>query len=263
MGAGPPSGPKPDDMFNGIPQQTVSNEIFFRSIEEKREHEARKQHVGLPGEALTGSLVAAIRRAVTHLPPVSTELAPHIHPPFRGRTFDSVSKVVINPNAATGDALAIAGGAILAAAEASGFMGVVIPVLNPATLTATVPILTFTIPQTTRAVFQSFIVHIHSLDGFKALRFSVSSSGRLIFDEIEIDAGSPQRDVFFTGGQNDVVTINARNLDLNSAYLVETTLSGWTYPVEQGDDSLISTMLRSDPGDGGIQGDILGAGSGR
>jgi hypothetical protein len=173
-------------------------------------------------------------------PIVRTKDAPWQSAPFRSQPLLIENRWVVGP-ATTVNPGAIAAAAALALASApySGGLTVTTQTLT----TDFVAGLTYQIPQGWRAVIQGVGLGAPSANK-DALRWRVVNGG------IPLGLGAQGGGLWprgsaddllgvnmVSGLANDTFTIEVRNLDVNSGYLVEARISGYMFPVAQNDDS--------------------------
>lgn len=180
---------------------------------------ATGQSMGGPGGASQAPVIPVMLPAWTAPPPDAKEL-------------DYTQLFVVDVNATTGDADAIAGSTVLAASACYNMTGVTVSKFSPTSLASSIAV--FTYNATTRGVFTSLGLSVNSARGRHAVRFSVQVAGNTQpgVDELspetalEVDSSN---NVFIPFQANAVVTINARNTDLYSGFLCKLRLRGWRY----------------------------------
>jgi hypothetical protein len=175
------------------------------------------------------------------------EMAPHVGAPWRAKTWSRLQRAVVNPTATTGNAAAIASGALIAAAQTvNNANATALTPLNQTLVGDFVTVFQYVVPDYLRVLINKAAFSCpQSQQGQMALRWRVRSSGSVILEPEEISFADPdnQMDVFFNLAPKQVLTVEASNGDLLSPYLVEVLLSGWRYPIVRNEDSVPSAIL--------------------
>lgn len=175
------------------------------------------------------------------------ELAPHVGTPWRGKTWSRFIRGVITPNTATGNAAAIAAGAVLAAAQtANNVNATPITALTPAIASDFVTVFQYEVNDYQRVLINKAAFSCpQSAAGEMALRWRVRLSNTVVLEPEEIDFADPdnQMDIFINAAPKQVIIVDAQNGDLLSSYVVEVLLSGWSYPIVRNEDSVPSSIL--------------------
>lgn len=176
----------------------------------------------------------------------TTHPSPLEAPPYRGRYEDKWARSVIAPPTAPGNAAATTGATEISDAEES-FTGLTIPVLTPATTADYVEVLSFTVDPG-----RAFVVHkvgawAHDTEGSRdAISWRIRTGSRILSADRELgilggmDNPLLLRDVARPG---EKVVIEARNLDTESATLIEVRLQGWSFPLLQASDDDFFSLL--------------------
>jgi len=242
-----------EQYWNGLPQQYpgCDGQTMYRGAPAPSDPSQQRATPVWPDPR---PIYEALLKAACAVPSIPVEPAPFQDTPFRGSTKDLFLPSVVSVAASGGSAAAAAFAIVMAAGYYAGLTGAVaVLVQTPPNVGAYVTLQSYQVSRSTRAVFRKFGVWVDSLAGYRALRFRLVINGGVALDEEQIDFANTDNEmpVFVNLNAEDTVQIQARNLDLNSAYLVETRLSGWTYPVIRGDDSDRTTLLRGDPGQTG------------
>lgn len=173
-------------------------------------------------------------------PILRTKDAPWQSAPFRSQPLLIENRWVVGP-ATAANAAAIAAAVALGVASAPFSGG--LTVTTQATAVAFVAGLTYQIPTGWRAVIQGIGLGAPSANK-DALRWRVVNGG------IPLGLGAQGGGLWprgsaddlmsvnmVSGLANDFFTIEVRNLDINSGYLVEARIAGYMFPVAQNDDS--------------------------
>lgn len=173
----------------------------------------------------------------------NSQVTPLQDPPYRGQPLVPEVRAVLAP--IPGNAAAMAAAVALAAAEAPYSGG--LPLLLPATVNTWVDVLTYAVPRSSRAVLRQV--------GFGApLAPKDAIRWRVVVGGLPLALGNPNGGYFPRSSMDDLldtfavpmggqtITIQARNLNPNSGYLVEARLYGWVFPTLQQDDTLRSLL---------------------
>lgn len=151
--------------------------------------------------------------------------------PLNAAALELVTTNVVNVNASSGNSTASTAATTLANAYAFNLNTVTAPTpLQAPDLTTQVALITYN--AVTSGVFRKFGIQIFSAMGLRAIRVQIRVNGNNFpgFAEEEMAQfyeGNTPATICVPFQPQDTVTVLCRNLDLYSAYLVTTRLSGW------------------------------------
>lgn len=181
---------------------------------------------------------------------VNTTETPIHAPPYRALPFPAERRVVVQPPGSPPLAGPLAAAVALAAAEAP-FSGP-LPLIALTSTSVFADVYSYTIPNGFRLVITKVGLGA-PLAPKDALRW------RLVVGTLPLVAGLPAGtgsdglwprasaddllDTFAVPMANTTVSVQVRNLNVNSGYLVEVKLYGWLFPVLQQDDNERSLLL--------------------
>ena len=193
---------------------------------------------GVPIDPADQAVIGALTHALANTT-LRSEPAPHVHPPYRGRRFQSYTRTQILVPAAT-DADAFAGGnATRAAVDALG--GTAISALLPAAVsTDFVQLAQFAAPQGWVVVIRQFGLRLHSALT-KGVTARLDIGGQVVVDVDEHAAvGEPDApfDIMAIVHREARATVLASNRTTTSSPLIDVLLAGWIFPVLSPDDTL-------------------------
>lgn len=156
-------------------------------------------------------------------------------PPLGAQSLQQIQTSIVNVNSTTGDSDASTAATQLANAYAFNLTGITGSslIVTPSSIANAAAVLTYN--AISNGVFNRLGLNIRSSKGLSALRFQVLVNGANFpglqeFEPSNFFDASASENIFVPFKANDVVTVNCRNLDLYSAYLVTVQMAGWRAP---------------------------------
>lgn len=204
---------------------------------------AAQQEAAQADQATAMAIIDAFSRAFVHVRPSPLDAVP-----FRGRVEEIHARKVIAPPTTPGDSDGAAGATAVANAE-TAITGDTIDVLTPATVSAYVDIVSFTVPKGRVLVVNGVGTWGHDYYAVRdVIKWRVMASGQVLAKERELGlAGSIQAPARVKGVlyEGQTLTVQARNLDTASGSLVECYVDAWSLPVspELGNADILEGLL--------------------
>lgn len=196
------------------------------------------------------SLIQSLQRAARVLY-WFTQPSPLEAIPFRGEPQELFARAAIAPATAPGDADGLTGIQEVAAAEAV-ISGTAIPVLTPATTDDFVTLVQFAVPSGRAMVAKLAGSWGHDFLAVRdVIRYRIRAAGRVISGDREmgliggLDNPIAIQHVLY---ENQVLSFEARNLDVRAGSLLEVRITGWTFPVLSGGTDTLQGLLDPDRG---------------
>ena len=214
----------------------------------------------------TIELSRAIAKFVFNENLIAAELSPHIHPPFRGQSFDVISEAVLDFVGGSGSAAATqlqdilegpgltneisdgATGTGISFGTPAAAAGAGVPVSNPSANVAS-----FTVPRQHVAIVSRYgwdlpTVRAHQSVEVRLLAGSSPIGGQ---NQSAYQRGSVSSPAWCfaivrgVGVNGTVIALQAQNLSTLVPYEVRARLSGWFWPVRNLMDQIESLLMRT------------------
>lgn len=195
------------------------------------------------------SLIEALDEVLSRKALVRAELAPHIHPPFRGIPLDEIGEAVF-VNTIDAD-VSLSGFLLEDAQHAWATTTSTIPTIVQTALGQFGVVQQFTVPRSYVAIIRCIGVKGHHWLARRYVLWRARVGDRLFLPPTRLGFVSEPDDpapTFAIANEGMTISLEAASEEEHGPVLVQGRFCGWLFPVSQLDDSLRSLLLGNERG---------------